>query len=521
MLALVVSSRSAIFCVLAVTLSHPIAARAQSADEVIERHIKAIGGKAAIEKVANTDVSGTVSAADGQSGVFTQRTMRPHSLYLSLDLGSSRLRAGFNGRSAWQDDGREGLRTLYGEAASRVRADASYANGQYIQSEKVRQMTVVGRDQVRGRPVIVLDAITPDGFGRKLFFDAGSYLLVRDEQTTDAGMDTRFFDDYRSVDEVMTPHRIEWQRQGETLVIVVERVVHNASVDERMFDTPAPPTEPPLDLATVISAAERNEQRAAQLLAAYSYTLTETMRTIDRSGRTTQHELQTYEVFHLGDRPVARLLGSGGQPLSEAARRREDARVKNLVREYEQRRLSGEAGRSGRGERGPVRSVRDLFGSVIAEMPMLEADWFAVYLRMAEFSNVRRERLRGRTAAVVEFQPRRGAVATNDFERQVGRTAGTLWIDETSEQVIRIESHFVDSYEQLVQGSSMRTERTLVDGEVWLPFRSELNLRRNLNLFGAFPVSASHPLLLGVQFTGHRKFSVDTAFEIALPGPAR
>jgi hypothetical protein len=106
--------------------------------------------------------------------------MRPHSLYVSLSWGDSRLRAGFNGRSAWQDDDRDGLRTLYGEAASRLRADATYANAQYILPEKIRQMSVVGRDEVRGRPAIVLDAITPDGIPRCLFFDAGSHLLVKD-----------------------------------------------------------------------------------------------------------------------------------------------------------------------------------------------------------------------------------------------------------------------------------------------------------------------------------------------------
>ena len=99
--------------------------------------------------------------------------------------------------------------------------------------------------------------------------------------------------------------------------------------------------------------------------------------------------------------------------------------------------------------------------------------------------------------------------------------AGTLWIDEASTQVIRMESHFADGFEQMVQGSSMRTERTLVDGDVWLPLRSELSMRRNLELFGAFPVSASQPLLLSIQFSGHRKFSVDSHVEVPLPEAGR
>ena len=148
------SSRSAVLCLLAVAVSHPLTARAQSAGEVIERHIKAIGGKKAIEKIAGTEASGIVTTADGQSGVFTLRTKRPHAFSISLSWGDSRFRAGFNGRSAWQDDG-DGPRTLYGDAASRVRAEASNANAQYTLPEKVRQMWVVGRDEVKVRSIML------------------------------------------------------------------------------------------------------------------------------------------------------------------------------------------------------------------------------------------------------------------------------------------------------------------------------------------------------------------------------
>ena len=52
-----------------------------------------------------------------------------------------------------------------------------------------------------------------------------------------------------------------------------------------------------------------------------------------------------------------------------------------------------------------------------------------------------------------------------------GTMAGTLWIDEASLQVIRVESYFRDDYNRTVQGSSMRIEFTLVNDEVWLAAR--------------------------------------------------
>jgi hypothetical protein len=320
----------------------PIAAQAQSANQVIERYINAIGGKKALEAIVSTDVSGSVSSADGRSGVFIQRTTRPHLLYVSLSWGDSRWSTGFNGRAAWQDDRVDGVRTLYGQAASLVRAEASYANTHFLQPDSSTQVSVVGRDLVRGHSVIVLVALSPESLKRRLFFDAESYLLVKDEQQTETGMDERFFDDYRRVDSVIEPHRIEWHRNGETLRIAVERIAHNAPLDRGMFDVPMPPAEPPLEIDAVLSAAARTEQRTQPVPASYTYTSTSTTVRFEQDG-VTQEEGTSSEIFNVGGRMVTRLVKKrGGQELSEAERRREDDRVNKLVLEYERQRLSGE-----------------------------------------------------------------------------------------------------------------------------------------------------------------------------------
>lgn len=509
--------KHAALCLSVVIVNYPIAAEAQSASKIIERHIQAIGGKQAVERIVSTDVSGSIRSADGRSGVFTQRTTRPHLFSLSLSWGDSRWRTGFNGRSAWQDDSLDGWRTLYGQAASRVRAEATYANAHFMMSEKVSQVSVAGPDQVHGHPVIVVVAVTPDGMKRTLCFDAKSYMLVKDEQQTDAGVDERFFDDYRPVDRVMEPHRIEWHRNGETLRIAVERVTHNAPIDGQVFDVPAAPAEPPLDIDAVLSAAGRSEQRAERLRPSYAYTRTWTFGRIDEQGKVTRHEGPAFDVFHLGGQPIGRQITKvRGEALSEAERRREDERVNNVVREYEQQRASGRVRPPRQGGLSAASVVlSNLWGSAVLQIPMMTAGWFPAYLRVSDFSHTRRERVRGRAAVVVEFQPKRGVLPDGDFERQVSAMAGTLWIDDASHDVIRIESYFVDDYNHIVPGSSLWMEQTLVNDEVWLPSHIELNLRRGVN-FGKFLQS-----LLTVSFTGHKKFGVQTDTTVTLPEVGR
>ena len=497
---------SAVLCISIAIVASPGTARAQSASKVIERYIAAIGGRKAVEQIVTSDVSGRVSATDGRSGVFRQWTSRPQSLTVSVSWGDAGWRTGFNGRAAWQDDGVDGIRTLYGPAASRVRAEAMYANTCLVAPEKLDQVSLVGRDEVRGHAVIVVLALTSDGMPRTLYFDASSYLLVKDAQPTDAGVDERFFEDYRAVDRVLEPHRIEWHRNGETLRIAVERVTHNAPLDGQTFDVPAKRMEPPLDPAALLSAAGRREQQEASVRTSYAYTQTATFGRMDEQGRVAQEESVTTEVFHLGGRAVSKVIARNRQPLSETEQRREDDRVKNIVREYERQRLPGQAGRREQVDRGALPSV-------FVWMPLSVVDWPSAFLRMFDFSHVRREPVRGRVAIVLEFEPKRGVMPTSELEQQVHTMAGALWIDDASQYVMRMESYFREDYNRTVQGSSMRTERTLVNDEVWLPSRSETNRR----LSWAF---GKHSLLIQtMQCTDHRKFNVATDTAVTLPEP--
>lgn len=500
------SLRAAALCAFVVIVGRPITVQAQSASDVIERHVDAIGGRKAVERIVSTEVSGRVSTADGRSGVFTQRAKRPHSFSFGLSWGDARWRTGFNGRSAWVDGTLEGTRTLHGSEASRVRAGARYASSHFIGAESTTQLSIVARDQVRGRQVIIVAAVAPDGVRRTLFLDANSYLLVKDEEQTDAGVEERFFDDYRRVDEVLEPHRIEWHRNGETLQIAVERVAHNTPLDGAVFDAPSPPADAPLTIDAVLSAAGKNDQQVVRMPPSYAYTMTTSSGRVDEQGRFTLEEGSSSEIFHLDGRPISRLIKKrGGEPLSEAERRREDERVNALVQEYERQRVSGQR------RQAPAAQG----GSSLRLWVPLGTSWFPTHRRMSAFSNIRRERLGGRAVLVVEFEPKPGVAPNSDVERQAGATSGALWIDEALQTAIRVESYLSDDYERSVAGSAMRAERILVNDEVWLPSRNEMNVRHRF-VFGKFGQWVNT-----IEFANHKKFGVATDFIVALPDAAR
>jgi hypothetical protein len=134
-------------------------------------------------------------------------------------------------------------------------------------------------------------------------------------------------------------------------------------------------------------------------------------------------------------------------------------------------------------------------------------------VRLSELSNARREPLRGRATVVVEFQPGRGVTTRNALERQISRMAGAIWIDDTSQHLVRVESYFRDDYERTIQGSSIRIERTVFNDEVWLPSREQLHHR------WSFAFGNRSQLQFTAIYSGHRKFGVDTDADFTLPEP--
>jgi outer membrane lipoprotein-sorting protein len=469
-------------------------ASAQSAEKIVDRHIDAVGGKRALEQIVSSTVTGTVTLPDGRSETFIQETKRPNRLHINMTWSSGRWSTGFNGRSVWQDDPRDGLRTLMGRAAAQVRAEAAYAAHGIFPAGGRRRLTLVGKDQVRGRPVFVVDVMTQDVLKRTLSFDANSYLLVKEQHDTEAGSVTRFFDDYRRVGQVMEPHRIEWHRGDESVAITVKQIAHNVAIDERVFDFPQPPTAPPISVVELLSSVMRNQQKLEEVLGSYAYTETRTWKQVDQTGRMTKETTFVFDIFYAGGHAVRKLVKRNDRDLSTEEQRREQKRVDALVRAYRQ---------------SPKTVI------VTRDQTLTMGSTLSTYLRVWEFTNPRRERVRDTTAVVFDAQPKRDVRAANDLERQLLAMAGSFWIDERAQQIIRADVHATDAYSiRVLEDSWFASEQTLVNNEVWLPSYGES--QRSATLPVKF-IDKRFYSRESVQYSDYRKFNVESDYKITLP----
>jgi len=486
--------------------------QAQSAEQIIDRHVKVVGGAKALRAVQSVRMEGTARVGN-EERPFLWQAKKPNLFYLEFQGPSGAIIEACNGRAAWREDPAKGARTLSGPEQSRGRATAFFRNDRFLTFKKENtKVLLTGRANVEGRPAYVVEITSSTGGQRRLYFDAENYLLVKEEQDRDDGREEMIYGDYRAVDGVKEPHRIEWRRGGETLVASVQRVVHNAGVDDRVFDFPARQTRPLPDLAALLDAVEKNQEQVEKVRENYTFTQASTEINIDGKGRVQQKSERVYEVFFVHGRQIAKLVKKDGQPLSEPERRKEDERVTKLIEKFEKQYAEAE-------ERKQKEAKRAAESDQKKSAKKDKNDDFTLsdFLRVSKITNPRRERFSGKDVVIFEFAPNPNFKAKTRAESIVQKLSGMFWVDEEAKQIARLEARTLETIRfggvvaKLSRGAEFTFEQEMVNNEVWLPRYAEAHFDARVLLVKGFHV---HRI---TRFSDYKKFSITTRSEIKPP----
>ena len=106
-----------------------LSAFAQSPSKILSQAEKAMGGSKALKAIRSIRRSGNIKRqSDGVEGKYALQISTPNLLHSSFDLGGFETEIGYNGRSGWTRNSRDGLRTLTGIPSIRLAAAAAYRN---------------------------------------------------------------------------------------------------------------------------------------------------------------------------------------------------------------------------------------------------------------------------------------------------------------------------------------------------------------------------------------------------------
>src|SRR5436853_5044716 len=246
-------------------------ARAQEEPgKIIDQYVKAAGGKA-LSRIQTLSIEGTFTSDDGKTGTYTLDTKLPNRYYSELLVGDRNLIEAYNGKSAWHQNAAGELGTLVGPEGMQLEAAAQYYNSRLLNLKKNKiKLGFAGRAQVRGRDAMQLAVGTAVGVKRQVFFDPQTHLIVKEAATVGGVEEEILYDDYRTVDNVKLPHKIELHRGNDKYDINVTRAAINRTVGERLFDFPFKSLVKLPDLKALFKEIEDNQNAINELKENYA-----------------------------------------------------------------------------------------------------------------------------------------------------------------------------------------------------------------------------------------------------------
>jgi hypothetical protein len=246
-------SLSLVVIVLIGLVAIPGAARAQSSpqalpsvDQILDKYITALGGRAAIEKHTSRVSKGTLEIPDaGLSGSVEVSEKAPGKSLTIIELpGVGLVREGSDGSVAWSEDPQTGLRDKAGNELADALRGAAF-NPELRMKTLYKTLEVVGKETIGARAAYVVLATPEAGSATRMYFDAETGLLLRQAATRDTpqgAIDVDvFMDEYRDFDGVKEAVTVRQVTPMFTLIIRLSEVKHNVALDDAIFKRPGGP----------------------------------------------------------------------------------------------------------------------------------------------------------------------------------------------------------------------------------------------------------------------------------------
>jgi hypothetical protein len=223
----------------------------QTADEIVEKHIAAIGGRAALAKITSRKAVGTATLAiepgeiAGPAELYSKAPNKARAV-ISLDLtplGMSETMVvdqRFNGTEGIVKNSLQGDSPIDGNQLENMK-NSTFPSPLLTYKEQGTKIDLLPRETIGGKELIVLQVTPKAGSAAKLYLDPQSYLLVRSsarvvlpdvgevEQTTEQS-------DYRAVDGIQVAFTVINTTPMQKVTLKLTSVEHNVAMDDTMFN---------------------------------------------------------------------------------------------------------------------------------------------------------------------------------------------------------------------------------------------------------------------------------------------
>ena len=218
-------------------------AQSQSADDILEKMIEAMGGREALEKIKDTTISGAMDLTQmGLSAAITVFQKEPNKSRIDIEVMGMLITQACDGEIAWAVNPQSGItEEMPAEAAEYMKRE-SLGNSVYLNPKKMGiTFTYKGKENIEGKEYLVLEQAYADGYTSTIHIDPDTYLAFKGKGKTlnNMGVEVEaetFFSDYKKVDGIMIAHTLVSYQDGEEfMTMTITEVKFNSGLEDSLF----------------------------------------------------------------------------------------------------------------------------------------------------------------------------------------------------------------------------------------------------------------------------------------------
>jgi len=229
------------------------ASSAQTVDEIVEKSLTAQGGREALGKITSRSTKGTIvitSPAGDLPGTIEVLNQSPNKVRTLLKVDLSSAGAGlltvdqrFDGTKGYAMDSMRGDSDMTGGRLENLR-NAAFPSPFLGYKDRGTTIALGGKEKVGDKNAYVLSITHAAGPATRLWIDAESYLPIKASTTIDTPETGPLeqiteFSDYRDVDGVKVPYKLNASSAVQSYTVIVTSVEQNVKIDPALFAKPA------------------------------------------------------------------------------------------------------------------------------------------------------------------------------------------------------------------------------------------------------------------------------------------
>ena len=213
-----------------------------AARDILDRHVKAMGGREAVLRHTSTHARGTLSMpSSGLNGTVEVFGARPNKTLLKITVGGvGEVLEGFDGTHGWSLSPLTGPMLLEGTQLEEKRFDSDYYS-ELRRKDRYTSIETVERTDFEGRPCFKVKLVRSSGREDIEFYDVDTGLKAGSINTRQTHMGpvtgTTIEGDYRKFGDLLQPSRVR-SRIGAVEQLITITSIEYDRVPASTFDLP-------------------------------------------------------------------------------------------------------------------------------------------------------------------------------------------------------------------------------------------------------------------------------------------